>query len=141
MQLISQVRLCVGQFSEGVGFASCSRKARALMRAVFGKTFQVPHRAVLFVNFASMAPEATKRDAPELVKRAPRTRQLSTKPLVLSDGSEVDPKAPVDQATVAPAVAASATPKTVPSLTSAPAWRQSARSPLGGRHLLCLLRP
>ena len=74
LQLISQVRLCVAQFSEAVGSASCSQKARALLRAVFGKTFQSPHRTVSFLNFALMAPEASKRDAPESVEPAPRNR-------------------------------------------------------------------
>ena len=116
-----QVLLCVAQFSDGIGSASCSRKASALLRVVFGKTFQVPHRTVSFINVALMAPEASKRDAPEWVEPAPRNRQLSTEPVVLSDGSEDAPKAPVDKATVAPAVAAPAALKKVPSLTSAPA--------------------
>ena len=72
-------------------------------------------------SFASIAPEAPKRDASESVEPAPRNRPLSTEPVVLSDGSEDAPKTPVDQATVAPAVAALTAKKTVPSLTSAPA--------------------
>ena len=70
---------------------------------------------------ASMAPEAPERDASESFEPAPRNRQLSTEPVVLSDVSEDAPKAPIDEVTVAPAVSAPAVPKTVPSLRAAPA--------------------
>ena len=88
-----------------------------------------------------MAPEAPERDASESFEPAPQNRQLSTEPVALSDGSEDAPKAPVDQATAAPAIAAAAAKKTVPSLKSAPARRHSARNPLGERNPLCLLLP
>ena len=68
-----------------------------------------------------MAPETAKRDTSESIEPAPRNRQLSTEPVVLSDGSEDAPKTSVDEVTVATTVAAPASPKTVPSLISAPA--------------------
>ena len=50
VQFISQVRLCVAQFSEGVGSASCSWKARALLLpAVFEKYVSVtPSRGFVY---------------------------------------------------------------------------------------------